>query len=168
MESGYKCNFVEPVPSSLICPVCQLPFRDPHILNCCSAKCCAPCIGRVKATGQPCPTCKQPFNSIMEENDKGKVLHLKVRCSNEGGCKWTGELRHLATHEAAECEWVHRRHVLVECRHGCGKRCFPRAERVEHEQECLVSVREQLKEVLSSHKDLETVLDDYIKKGMSL
>ena len=177
---GYNCNFVEPVPSSLTCPVCLLPFRDPHLLDCCGAKYCASCIGRVKTTGhRQCPICKQPFNSIVEKNDQRRVLGLKVHCSNEG-CKWIGELRHLDNHEKERCEWV-----LMECRYKCGIN-VPRTKLSNHEQQCperlqsflrdaekryekeVVSMRERLEETLGKEeaklkKEMAVVRDKLIK-----
>ena len=126
-------------------PVCLLPFRDPHLLDCCGAKYCASCIGRVNVSGQPCPICKQPFSSIVEKNDQKRVLGLKVHCSNEG-CEWIGELRHLAHHERVDCEWV-----LVVC---CGK-SVPRVQLGKHEcpeqlQSFMRNVEEQYKKEVVS------------------
>ena len=129
---GYKCHFVDSLPDSLNCPVCILPFRDPHLLSCCGARYCEYCIGRVKAAGQPCPLCKQPFVSLLDKWCQRKVLELKVCCSREkDGCDWEGELRHLEKHEKEECGWA-----LTKCRYHCGKR-FPRRQLAEHEiDEC--------------------------------
>ena len=128
---GYECEFVESsIPESLSCPVCLLPFRDPHLLDCCGAKYCEVCIGRVKASGQPCPLCKQQFNTMLDKNDQRKVLGLKVRCSRKkDGCEWEGELRHLDHHEREKCVWG-----LVKCRYHCGER-VPRRQLAEHEQD---------------------------------
>ena len=127
---GYECDFVDDISEALLCPVCLLPYRDPHILDCCGAKYCTPCIGRVKAAGQPCPLCKQEFSSLLDRNDQRKVLSLKVRCSRKkDGCEWEGELRHLSDHEREECVWA-----LVECGYHCGER-LPRRQLAEHEQE---------------------------------
>ena len=127
---GYECDFVDSIPESLSCPICLLAFRDPHILDCCGAKYCEPCIGRVKAAGQPCPLCKQQFTSLVDRNDQRRVLNLKVRCSRKkDGCEWTGELRHLSDHERDECACM-----LVECQFHCGER-VPRSQLAEHEQD---------------------------------
>ena len=127
---GYECEFVGSIPDFLLCPICLLPFRDPHLLDCCGAKYCEVCIGRVKASGQPCPLCKQQFNTMVDKNDQRKVLGLKVRCSRKkDGCVWEGELRHLDHHEREECAWA-----LVECRYHCGER-VPRRQLAEHEQD---------------------------------
>ena len=127
---GYECDFVDAISESLSCPVCLLPFRDPHLVSCCGAKYCEPCIGRVKAAGQPCPLCKQQFVSLLDRSFQRKVLELKVRCSRKkDGCEWEGELRHLSDHEREECVWA-----LVECGYHCGER-LPRRQLAEHEQE---------------------------------
>ena len=127
---GYDLDYVEPPPDSLICPICLLPFRDPHLLSCCGAKFCQSCIGRVSAAGQPCPLCKQPFDMLVERNDQRKVLNLKVRCSRKrDGCEWEGELRHLEKHEREDCGWA-----LVQCRYHCGENVI-RHQLMEHEHE---------------------------------
>ena len=127
---GFECEFVHLIPLSLSCPICLLPFRDPHLLDCCGAKYCAECVGRVKASGQPCPICKQQFNTLLDKNDQRKVLSLKVRCSkNKEGCKWEGELRRLNDHEKEQCE-----RSLVKCCYNCGGR-IPRCRLAKHEQE---------------------------------
>ena len=127
---GYECDFVNAIPESLSCPVCLLPFRDPHLVSCCGAKYCEPCIGRVKAAGQPCPLCKQEFVTLLDRSFQRKVLELKVRCSRKkDGCEWEGEVRHLSDHEKEECVWA-----LVECGYHCGER-LPRRQLAEHEQE---------------------------------
>ena len=131
--SGYDCDFVDAVPmsepESLSCPVCFLPFRNPHLVSCCGAKYCEPCIDRVKAADQRCPLCKQQFNTMLDKSFQRKVLDLKVRCSRKkDGCEWEGELRHLSNHERRECGWA-----LVECRYRCGER-VSRCQLSEHER----------------------------------
>ena len=113
---GYDCDFVEPPPESLMCTVCLLPFRDPNIPSCCGHKGCASCLGRIKAAGQPCPVCQQPFDTFLDKYFQRKVLDLRVFCSKKGeGCEWEGELRDLETHSRRDCE-----HVEEGCRYGCG------------------------------------------------
>lgn len=128
---GFDCDYVDAPPESLTCPICLLPFRDPHVLDCCGAKYCEICIGRVKAAGQPCPLCKQTFKSILDRTKQRKVLSLRVRCSKKNEwCVWIGELRHLEKHEQEECGWE-----LVECRYRCGKSVYLR-HLSQHEEEC--------------------------------
>ena len=144
---GYECEFVDSIPDSLSCPVCLLPFRDPHLLDCCGAKYCEVCIGRVKSSGKPCPLCKQQFNTMVDKNDQRKVLGLKVRCSmKKDGCEWEGELRHLDHHEREECAWA-----LVECGYHCGER-LPRRQLAEHEQD------------VCSQRPVDVKLESFIRK----
>ena len=75
--AGYENEFVDSIPDTLSCPVCLLPFRDPHLVSCCGAKFCESCIGRA---GQPCPLCKQEFTSLLDRSFQRKVLDLNVRC----------------------------------------------------------------------------------------
>ena len=108
---GYDCDFVDPVPESLSCAVCLLPFRDPHLVSCCGTKFCAPCINQLKTAGQPCPICVQEFTSPLDRSYQRKVLNLKVFCSRKNdSCQWEGELHNLDHHEKEECEWA-----VVEC-----------------------------------------------------
>ena len=115
-DGGYECDFVDPVPESLSCPVCLLPFRDPHLVSCCGARFCELCIGRVKAADQSCPLCKQDYMSMLDRDYQRKVLNLQVICpKHNDGCQWVGELRHLEHHERDECGWA-----VVECSYQCG------------------------------------------------
>lgn len=128
---GYDAVFVESIPDSLCCLICFLPFRDPHLLDCCGRKYCAPCIGRIQAAGEPCPLCKQQqFNTMLDKGTARQVMDLKTRCSRNGdGCEWKGELRHLEHHERDECGWT-----VVQCSYQCGVRT-PRHQLAEHEQD---------------------------------
>ena len=109
---GYDCDFVDPPPDSLQCPVCLLPFRDPALLSCCGHKGCASCIGRIKAAGHPCPLCQQPFETMLDKHFQRKVLDLRVFCSKkEEGCSWKGELRDLETHSSRSLRLMSRRSV---------------------------------------------------------
>ena len=129
--AGYENEFVDSIPDTLSCPVCLLPFRDPHLVSCCGAKFCELCIGRVrKAAGQPCPLCKQEFNTMLDRSFQRKVLQLKVRCSKKtDGCQWVGELRHVVPHEREECGWA-----VVECSYQCGAH-LPRRLMDEHQRD---------------------------------
>ena len=71
---GYENEFVDSVGEDLSCSICLLPFRDPHLVSCCGAKFCELCIGRVKAVSQPCPLCKQEFNTMLDRKEQRKVV----------------------------------------------------------------------------------------------
>ena len=128
--AGYENEFVDSIPDTLSCPICLLPFRDPHLVSCCGAKFCEACISRVKTAGQSCPLCKQEFISLLDRSFQRKVLELKVRCSkNSDGCQWLGELRHVLTHEREECGWA-----VMECSNQCGAH-LPRRLMDEHQRD---------------------------------
>ena len=129
---GYECDLVETIPVTLSCSVCLLPLRDPHLLDCCGVKMCAPCVSRLEEAGQPCPHCREKFVHILDKGTTRQVLSLKTRCSRKrkyDDCEWEGELRHLSKHETEECEWA-----LVECRYPCGQ-SVPRRQLADHEQD---------------------------------
>ena len=118
VTGGYDCDFLDPPPESLQCPVCFLPFRDPSLLSCCGANGCASCMSRIKAAGHPCPLCQQPFKTMLDKQLQRMVLDLQVFCSKKGeGCPWNGQLRNLETHLEKSCNRVDE-----ECRYGCGGR----------------------------------------------
>ena len=133
IAGGYQAEFVESIPDILSCSICFLPFRDPHLVSCCGAKFCEPCIERVKSAGQPCPLCKQEFVSLLDRSLQRKVLEMNVYCSGKkDGCQWVGELRHLVPHGKEECGWA-----VVECSYQCGAH-LPRRLMDEHEHDkCL-------------------------------
>ena len=146
---GYDCEFVDPTPESLQCPVCLLPFRDPHMLDCCGAKFCNVCIGKVKADRKPCPVCRRStFNAMLDKSKQRKVLSLKVYCTRRSkGCDWVGELCCLDGHMSATCDWAE-----VPCRY-CSQNVF-RCRQTSHEQaECsqrLAKKMDSLKDAVAS------------------
>ena len=159
IAGGYQAEFVESIPDILSCSICLLPFRDPHLVSCCGAKFCEPCIERVKSAGQPCPLCrKQKFISLLDRSLQRKVLEMKVCCSRKkDGCQWVGELRHLIPHEKGECGWA-----VVECSYQCGAH-LPRRLMDEHQlDECLQRPIDAKLE--SFTRRMETQLEREIKK----
>ena len=163
---GYdNVHFCEDVPDSLNCPICLLPLRPPHILSCCGAKYCEPCIGRVKAVGRPCPLCNQEFQSMIDRTTERCVLSLKTYCSRKNdGCEWEGELRYLRRHETDECEWA-----VVECRYSCGEH-IPRCLVAEHERSAFcklkVSIVSEVGKLLSGHCEAMTARFEEMKEEM--
>ena len=158
VTGGYDCDFVEPPPDSLQCPVCLLTFRDPNLLSCCGHKGCASCIGRIKAAGHPCPICQQPFDTMLDKHFQRKVLDLRVFCSKmEEGCHWKGELRDLETHLRRDCD-----HVEEECLYGCGRRYQRRLLRDHEMDECPqrppeVITQSQIRKMVETMDQLEAI-----------
>ena len=99
-DGGYDCDLIEEPPDDLICPICLLPPRKPHLISCCGRKLCHSCIDRVKQAGQPCPCCREEKYIIVKDKMvERQVLDLKVYCTNKSkGCYWNGELRDLEKH----------------------------------------------------------------------
>ena len=125
---GYDCDFVDPVPDELSCDVCVLPFRDPHLLQCCGKKICYSCIERIRSDGKPCPYCNQSIESVLDKQLRGKVHDLDVYCSKRvDGCKWKGQLRDLERHIKEKCLFRPQ-----PCQYGCGQ-LFPRSGLTVHE-----------------------------------
>ena len=98
--SGYDFDFVEDPPDYLCCMIiCNLPFRNPQLVNCCGARYCEPCIERwISEKGPQCPNCRAECRHMEDKSVEREVLSLKVRCSHGADCSWEGELRHLDKH----------------------------------------------------------------------
>ena len=128
---GYDCQLTEKPPDSLICPVCLLPCREPHLISCCGIKSCNCCISRVQLAGQPCPFCRTPeFQTMIDRDIERQILNLKVYCNNkEDGCTWIGELRQLERH-LDTCFY----HDTTSCKYKCGLRC-PQQQMLIHERD---------------------------------
>ena len=126
-SGGLDYHFVEEPPDSLVCPVCLLPCREPHLISCCGKKVCQSCISRVQLAGQPCPLCRTPeFATMIDKEIERQVLSLKVYCNNkQDGCTWIGELRQLERH-LNSCN--------VSCKYKCGL-CCPRQQMLIHERD---------------------------------
>ena len=137
-QGGFDCDFIDAIHDSLLCPICLMVFRDPHILSCCGVKICQTCLATYKtrsrsSRGPQCPKCRQYFTDFQDKDASRQILDLKVRCSRkDDGCNWEGELRYLDKHERETCQWV-----LVKCRHPeCGLN-VPRLHLSTHERhEC--------------------------------
>ena len=128
--SGYDCDFIDEPPNALVCPVCLLPCREPHILSCCGKKACRFCITRVRQAEQPCPLCRTlEFATMIDREVERQVLSLKVYCDNkQDGCGWTGELRQQESH-LNTCFFAN-----IPCKYECG--CFyPRLKMLLHESD---------------------------------
>ena len=131
IRGGYDCEFVER-PSDVAqggeCPVCLLVLKEPCLINCCGHKYCRLCIERVEEDAKPCPLCKEPDFSFMQERALERYLKgLDVFCCyKKEGCEWRGKLGiyedHLNRNPSPENLLEGCRFVEVECMHECGKR----------------------------------------------
>ena len=125
---GYDCQLTDKPPDALVCPVCLLPCREPHLISCCGIKVCNFCISRVQLAGQPCRT--PEFQTMIDRDIERQVLSLKVYCNNkEDGCTWIGELRQLERH-LDTCFY----HDTISCKYKCGL-CCPQQQMLIHERD---------------------------------
>ena len=99
-DGGYDCDLVEEPLDDLVCPICLLPLKKPHLISCCGRKLCQTCISRIKEAGQPCPCCRgNEYVIVIDRQVERRVLDLKVYCKYKSkGCTWSGELRDLEKH----------------------------------------------------------------------
>ena len=136
-KGGYDCQFVDPPPKTLECPVCLLTLRDPHVTTCCGNYLCEPCFQRVRADRGSCPLCNDTeFNAFLHKGVQREINALKVRCVHQDqGCKWVGELGYLQQHLLPSsgrrdgCGYEEE-----ECKYQCGG-CFQRRLLEEHEND---------------------------------
>ena len=101
-ESGYECEFAEPVPDAFQtkCPICMEILREPYATSCCGKSFCLFCIRPIRENNESCPHCKCPnYTMSFNKGLQQALIQLKVFCSNkEGGCQWKGELSQLENH----------------------------------------------------------------------
>lgn len=116
---GHDCAPVEEPPDDLVCPICLLPSKEPHLISCCGRKMCHSCISQVQNDNQPCPVCRAvKFDTMIDRQVERHVLELKVYCKNKDkGCTWTGEIRQLQQH----CQLCI--YHTVSCIYSCGFHC---------------------------------------------
>ena len=99
-DGGYDCDLVEEPPDDLVCPICLLPPKKPHLISCCGRKLCQTCVSKINEAGQPCPCCRgKEYVIVIDRQVERRVLDLKVYCKYKSrGCTWSGELRDLEKH----------------------------------------------------------------------
>ena len=65
---GYDCQFVNPTPSALICPICTRVARDPQQALCCGKIYCRGCVEEAKTNSNStsCEQCKDNIDSFPD------------------------------------------------------------------------------------------------------
>ena len=113
-RGGYDNTFTADVPDRLVCKICHLPSREPHLSVCCGHIFCKSCVDGVKNSYHTaCPMCRdEEFASFLNKQADREVKELTLYCSNkEEGCTWKGKARGILTHgkkcsyEKVECEY---------------------------------------------------------------
>ena len=105
MIIGYDHNFVETPPDCLLCKICHLPSRNPHLSVCCGYLFCKSCLNDNKTatidTTGACSivNCKERFVIFPQTEADREIKKLHVYCCNkEQGCDWKGELSNIENH----------------------------------------------------------------------
>ena len=140
---GYAFHFVvDPLPAELLdllCKICHLPSKDPHLSECCGHTFCKSCADYSKqnaAYTNDCPLCRQSdFPLFPNKQIDRRVKALHVYCTNESdGCPWKGEINKIVAHldccqyESVECEingcgsLVQRQHLKIHMKSECSYR----------------------------------------------
>lgn len=104
---GYEYEFTEPVPTELLCPICNKVLKEAHQVGCCGKLYCLSCLGNVKLENKMfrCPNCSSfaAVNKFFRDvNIIGKINELDIHCPNKD-CTWIGRLNTLTDHEHENC-----------------------------------------------------------------
>lgn len=105
---GQTYQFVDTVPTYLICSVCLGVLVEPHITGCCAQHYCDDCLDKGSWYHQPvCLFCRMPnFRHWLDLQAESKVKALQVYCRNrKDGCKWTGAISQIDVHLSSSCSY---------------------------------------------------------------
>ena len=100
-DGGYDYQFVDTPLDRVVCVICHLPSRDPHMTECCGHVFCKSCLDNAKAKQYAaCSMCKdEHFNTFCNKQINREVKDLHIYCTNkEKGCEWEGEIRDISNH----------------------------------------------------------------------
>ena len=150
-SGGYDYKFTTDVPDRLICRICQLPSRDPHLSVCCGHTFCKGCTDQtIRSEHSACPICRnKEFCSFRNLEKDREVKALMVCCANhERGCTWEGEIRNVQNHEET-CSYE-----IVHCRfHNIG--CNEKMRRQDLEEHSKKNMEEHLALSVAKVRNLE-------------
>ena len=120
---GYYYTFVDTPSDRLVCKICHLPGRDPHLTDCCGAIFCKSCLERAQqatTVSTACAHCRaESFGSMINKQAHREIKSLHIYCTNkEKGCEWQGELNDINNHlrNSDGCQFEE-----VKCSNECGK-----------------------------------------------
>ena len=104
---GYDYEFVKTPLDDLICTVCFLPSKEPHLSACCGHTFCKSCLEGSKKFSNICPMCRSEIFAIRS---------LHVFCTNKKqGCEWQGEVNDITNH-LGNCFFQ-----VIHCPNDCGE-----------------------------------------------
>ncbi|XP_078352421.1 TNF receptor-associated factor 4-like [Oculina patagonica] len=113
--SGFEYAFVNEVLQEYLCPICHCPMREP-VQTKCGHRFCKHCLEQYMKEyvnlKSECPIDRCTLDEPSAKNIypdlaiQRTILDFVIKCPNEhNGCKWTGELRSVETHEPS-CSFV--------------------------------------------------------------
>ncbi|XP_070577605.1 TNF receptor-associated factor 3-like [Ptychodera flava] len=106
MVGGYKAVFKEAANNNYLCPLCDLPMREPYLNSCCGHRFCKTCIDE-RASEKKCPAgnCQEALSSnyLQEDPDAHKEIQEKIVICKQCN-SWEGELQvFVKSHEKVQC-----------------------------------------------------------------
>ena len=124
-EGGYDYHFVTSLSdgSDVVCKICHLPSRNPHLSSCCGhtfCQCCTEIFKQIAIHGtvnNACPVCRDSEFPVVQNKQMDRVVRsLHIYCTNEKeGCQWQGEINDIVGH-LKSCQYKN-----VKCENnGCG------------------------------------------------
>jgi TNF receptor-associated factor 4 len=84
---GYDCQFIDPIPDSLLCLICTCVSRDPQQTVCCGRMYCCRCLSDLRSSCRVsrCPQCrKEPISSFPDTRGMKSVDFIKPRTHGPG------------------------------------------------------------------------------------
>ena len=122
-RGGYDYSFVNAPREDLICKICNLPSREPHLSVCCGHTFCKTCLDNAKqavsVVENACPMCpEKSLTTVPNKQNERTLKSLHVLCTNKDkGCDWQGELNSIVDHLANSdgCPFEE-----VSCTNDCG------------------------------------------------
>ena len=127
---GYDYQFVDTPSDMLLCKVCHLPSKEPHLSVCCGHTFCKSCLEGIKQTKPhqrrrssfpkvSCPMCRsEDFSTVANKQNERAIKNLHVFCTNKDkGCDWQGEINDIGGHleNSSGCQFEE-----VKCSNDCG------------------------------------------------
>ena len=105
---GYNLQFVETLPSHLVCLICGFVAREAHKMTCCGKTYCKSCIQGLREESEKCPNCHRVGEpSRPSQRSDSLIVGLTVRCKNATKeCQWLGKLEQIEAH-LLECPKEH-------------------------------------------------------------